>query len=168
MSSKIVFKSSTALKPNLVNWQVFTAWVETEGSLNATIDSKLNPRTGTYYVRIVRQILILQMEREPLAALHEFLLDHGIYSTIRIIKPSKSSFSKKSYFRLEIQRTEDIDKVVENIKDYLLTKKTMRQVEFYLRTRHMSATELRNEFLQTWIESRRDKKRRGRKGHYVY
>ncbi len=168
MSSKIVISSLVSMAAGIVDWKVFAAWVETEGSVDSYVDFELNPRTGTYYVRIVRSILIPQKERAPLAALQRFLTQEGVRSTIQFIKPSRTSFSKEPYCRLAIQRAEDIDKVVKNIKDYLLTQKTWYQIERYLHTRHMTASELRAEFLQSWFDSRRGKKRRGGKGHYVY
>jgi len=168
MSTKILLQPVSVLESGVVDWKVFTAWVETEGSIASTVDFKLNPRTGTYYARIVRAILISQNESAPLEALQLFLERQGVFSLIRLIKPSKTAFGKKPYYRLEIQRVEDIDKVVENIRDYLLTTKTRKQLEFYLRTRHMTSAELREGFLQVWLESRRIKKRRGRKGQYVY
>src|SRR5713226_6524729 len=143
MSTKIVLQPESVMESDLVDWKVFAAWVETEGSIDSTVDFKLNPRTGTYYARIVRAVLISQSERAPLAALQLFLEKHGIFSSIRFIKPSRTAFSKRPYYRLEIQRVEDIDKVVESIRNYLLTQKTRKQVEFYLRTRHKTSTELR-------------------------
>lgn len=169
MSSKIPLQAVSSMAGAIVDWKVLAAWVETEGSINCTIDFKLNRRTGVYNPRVVRAILIPQGERAPLGSLQEFLLVNGVHSYLRLLKPSRSSFSQKPYYRLEIQRMEDIDRVVEHIRDYLLTDKGKNQLGFYLFTRHMNSAQLREKFLQSWIESRKDKKRRGRKGQrYVY
>ena len=169
MSTRIPSESTTLESLSIVDWKVVAAWIETEGSIDATVDFKINPRTGNYWVRIVRAILIGQGERGPLGALQQFLISNEIYSYLRLIKPSKTALGKKPYWRLEIQRMEDIDNVLDNTKGYLLTEKAKKQMEFYLHTRHMNSEQLRAEFLQGWLESRKNKKRRGRKGQlHVY
>jgi len=169
MYTKSTTQLMASLQESVVDWKVFAAWVETEGSINSTIDFDQNPRTGKYFVHIVRAILIPQSERAPLEALQLFLTRNEVYSKLRLLKPSKTSLTKNPYYRLEIERMEDIDKVVEHIKAYLITEKARNQVGFYLHVRHMTADQVRDEFLQSWLDSHKNKKRRGKKGQkYVY
>jgi len=166
MYSRMEYESPSE---HIVDWKVFAAWVETEGSIDATITFKLHEPTGKYWVTVVRAVLIGQGEKPPLAALQSFLAANGIYSYLRLIRASKTALGKKPYWRLEVHRMEDIDRIIENIRSSLLTEKARNQVKFYLHVRHMTSDELRAQFLQGWLQARKDKKRRGRKGSpHVY
>jgi hypothetical protein len=153
---------------DIVDWKVFTAWVETEGSVDSTVVFRLNPNTGNYSPLVARAILIPQVEEAPLLALQRFLDTQRIYSKMQFIMPSKTSFSNRPYYRLAIQRLEDIDAVISKIKSFVITTKTTSQIDRYLHLRHMNASELRAKFLNSWLESQRLKTRRGRKGQIVY
>lgn len=167
MCTKLV-SGTLLMNPTFVDWKVFAAWIETEGSIDSTVSFKLNPRTETYYAHVARAILIPQRERAPLVALQGFLKQHGIYSVIQDVMPSGTAFSKEPYFRLAIQRMDDIDRVIENMRGYLLTSKTLYRIEQYTHTRHMKSADLRTEYLGNWLEFRKTRQRRGGKGFYVY
>ncbi len=168
MYTKIASESLTAMNSSFVDWRVVAAWIETEGSVDSTVTFRKNPTTGAYYPTVARAILIPQKERTPLAAIQQFLEEHGVFSTIQHIVPSRTAYSQNPYFRLAIQRVDDLDIVIENVKGYLLTRKTSYQIEEFSRRRHMKAAQLRAEFLSDWLDSDRNRKRKGGKGSNVY
>lgn len=98
MYSRPSILEETRIYESVVDWKVFAAWVETEGSINTTVSFRLHAKTGKYWVQVARSILIPQSERTPLDALQRFLHQEGIYSKIRLMKPSKTALSQNLYY----------------------------------------------------------------------
>jgi hypothetical protein len=124
-----------------VDWRTIAAWIETQGS----IDSTINRRRGIRGLRpfINRSIRIMQRYREALDVLSIFLRTQNVKSTIRYVKPSKKSFGRTPYFSLNILSVSDMDVVIANAFRFFITNKARRQVERYTRFRHATAAELR-------------------------
>ena len=124
-----------------VDWRTIAAWIETEGS----IDSTINRRRGIRGFRpfINRSIRIMQKYREALDVLSIFLRTQNVKSTIRYLKPSKKSFGTTPYFSLNILSVSDMDVVIANTVRFFITNKARRQVKRYTRFRHATAAELR-------------------------
>jgi hypothetical protein len=140
-----MFISTELLSPvnsqsEFLDWKVVASWIETEGSISSTIVRR--QREG-YYPYVARQIHVVQVEREPLDALSDFLGRHGVYSFVRSIKPSHTAFRSEPYFRLEIYRTNDIDRVIAETSPYLLTNKAKSQIRKYHELRSATSQELR-------------------------
>ena len=77
-----------------VDWRTIAAWIETQGS----IDSTINRRRGIRGLRpfINRSIRIMQKYREALDVLSIFLRTQNVKSTIRYVKPSKKIVRKNT------------------------------------------------------------------------
>src|SRR5881409_2239228 len=68
----------------------------------------------------------------------------SIDSTIRHVKPSRSSYGRTPYFSLNILSVKDMDVVIGNTAQFFITFKARRQVERFTRFRHATAVELRS------------------------
>jgi hypothetical protein len=127
-----------------ITWRTLAAWIETEGSIDSTINRQRH-REGhkglSPYVN--RSIRIAQKDREPLDKLSKFLRKQGISSSVHLMRPSKTSFRRTPYFRLDITGLESIDYVLMKCSPYFITKKAKRQVARYWRYRHATAEKLR-------------------------
>lgn len=124
-----------------VDWRTIAAWIETEGSIDSTINRRRGVRGFTPYIN--RSIRIMQKYREALDALSNFLRTQNVKSTVRFVRPSKTSLGRTPYFSLNILSVADMDIVIESTTRFFITDKARRQVERYARFRHATATELR-------------------------
>src|SRR2546422_242397 len=126
----------------LVDWHIIAAWIETEGSIDSTINSRKRVKGLSPFIN--RSIRIMQKHREALDALSTFLRTQGVRSTIRHVKPSRSSYGRTPYFSLNILSAKDMDVVIGNTAQFFITFKARRQVERFTRFRHSTAVELRS------------------------
>ena len=126
----------------LVDWHIIAAWIETEGSIDSTINSRKRVKGLSPFIN--RSIRIMQKHREALDALSAFLRTQGVRSTIRHVKPSRSSYGRTPYFSLNIVSVKDMDVVIGNTAQFFITFKARRQVERFTRFRHATAVELRS------------------------
>ena len=136
-----------------INWQTIADWIDTEGSIDSTINHQRRRKSGGLSPYINRSIMIIQKDREPLDKLAEFLVSQGVNISVRFMKPSRTSFRRTPYFRLAIYGLEKLDYVIAKASPYFITEKSRRQVRRYHRFRHATADELRL-FLQIRAKKR--------------
>jgi hypothetical protein len=127
----------------VLNWMILAAWIETEGSIDSTINRhRRNPRRSPCMNRSIR---VIQKDDIPLKKLSKFLENQGIKSSVHLMKPSASSLGRTPYFRLDILGLSDMDEVITQTTPYFITPKAIRQVDRYWRYRHATAEGLRAE-----------------------
>lgn len=124
---------------------ILAAWIETEGSIDSTINRQRRRRDSKLSPYINRSIRIIQKYREPLDRLSEFLRSKGVGSSVHLMKPSSTSFGRTPYFRLDIVGLRNTDHVIARCTPYFITPKAIEQVDRYWRYRHARAEELRKE-----------------------
>ncbi len=134
--------SDQTLEP-IINWQTIADWIDTEGSIDSTINHQRRRKKGLLSPYINRSIKIIQKDREPLDKLASFLALEGVKTSVRLMKPSRTSFRRTPYFRLTVCGLESLDYVIAKAAPYFLTEKSRRQVRRYMRFRHATADELR-------------------------
>ena len=142
--SSLSRKLRKSLRP-AVTWRTVAAWIETEGSIDSTINRQRRRAHGQLSPYVNRSIRIIQKDREPLDKLSRFLRSQGIRSSVHLVKPSKTSFRRKPYFRLDITGLKDMDHVIRRCSPYFIARKATQQVDRYWHYRHATAEELRRE-----------------------
>jgi hypothetical protein len=130
---------------SILGWVVLAAWIETEGCINSTINRSRRRRDGSPSPSVSRRICIIQKDRRPLDVLSIFLANKGITNSVRLMKPSSTSFRRTPYFRLNITGLHSLDEIIRRCTPYFITQKARYQVEKYWRYRHSTAEELRKE-----------------------
>ncbi len=146
-TTRVKVSSVAAEQPSrlFLNWMVLAAWIETEGSIDSTINRQRRRQNSKLSPYINRSIRIAQKDREPLDKLSEFLRSQGVGSSVHLMKPSNTSFRRTPYFRLDIIGLQNTDKVIARCTPYFITGKAIWQVDRYWRYRHANAEGLRRE-----------------------
>ena len=111
----------------MVDWKTFGIWVDTEGHLSSVITRmKKGDRVG---LRRDYELAIYQDEKEVLETLGDFLVSSGLS------RPYYYFNEKTRVWALKVYRIEDIEKIIEMIEPFILTRKKREQIEKFRRFR---------------------------------
>ena len=119
---------SSVLESAEIDWKTFAIWVDTEGSLSSVVTRmKKGDRVG---FRRDHELAIYQDEKEPLEALGNFLVATGLS------RPYYYFNEKTGVWVMKVYRIEDIEKIVEMIEPYILTRKKRDQIARFRKFRN--------------------------------
>lgn len=117
------------LTESVVDWKVFAAWLETEGTISSII-AKVKSRVGDWNThKRDYELAVYQAEKRPLEILRDFLLRSGV-SDVRMFLDQRTGV-----WHLKLTRIRDIELVIRNVEPYLLTKNKKEQLEKFRRFR---------------------------------
>ena len=118
---------SLEMMVQVVDWKLFGAWLDTEGSISSIITRmKKSNRTG---LKRAHELAVYQDEKEVLELLRDFLIRSGIP------RPYLYRNQKTGVWALKIYRPEDIERIIYNVEPFILTQKKKLQIEKFRRFR---------------------------------
>ncbi len=103
-----------------IDWKTFGIWVDTEGHLSSIVRRvKKSDRVG---LRRDYELAVYQDEKGALEALGDFLVASGLS------RPYYYFNEKTGVWALKVYRIDDIEKIVEMIEPFILTRKKQEQI----------------------------------------
>jgi hypothetical protein len=115
------------LATSAIDWKTFGNWVDTEGHLSSVITRmKKGDRVG---LRRDHELAIYQDEKDVLEALGDFLVGSGLS------RPYYYFNERTGVWALKVYRIEDIEKIIQMIEPFILTRKKREQVAKFRRFR---------------------------------
>lgn len=115
------------LTTSVVDWKMFGAWLDTEGSISSIIaKTKVGKRAGH---KRDHELAIYQADRHSLEILRDFLTQAGVTDS-RMHQDLRTGV-----WSLKLTRIADIELVIRKVEPYLLTERKRQQVERFKRFR---------------------------------
>jgi hypothetical protein len=105
----------------IVDWKLFGVRLDTEGSISSIVTRmKKDDRVGP---RRAHELAIYQDERDVLEILRDSITSSGISHTYPYQDP------RTGVWVLKIYRSEDIERTIDNVEPFILTRKKKLQIE---------------------------------------
>ena len=120
--------SAVVLTSSVVDWKMFAAWVDTEGSISSVV-AKNRVKNGGVSRKRHHELAVYQTDESALGILRDFLCESGISATY-LYKDKRTAV-----WSLKLTRIKDIEFVVSSIEPYILTENKKRQIERFKRFR---------------------------------
>jgi hypothetical protein len=116
------------LKSRFVDWRVFAAWLDTEGSVSSILAKNRTRNNRTLYKR-EHELTIYQADEAALETLRSFLREAGVSATYMYKN------QRTGVWALRLTRIRDIELVISEVEPFLITENKKRQIERFKRFR---------------------------------
>ena len=124
----IAYNQMIDLTSGIVDWKLFGAWLDTEGSVSSIFAKNRKINNRILYKR-EHELAIYQADKTALEVLRDFLLEAGVSATYMYRN------RKTGVWSLKLMRIRDIELAVSNVEPYLITENKKWQIERFKRFR---------------------------------